>query len=96
MSMRIQIGLPDTSTPAGVIQAMAAIVAAVVGDISPGDASDLTTIIDAQRRAIEPGDHETHLQRLEQQGKRTSVDDTTAKLIIPRNPQNDKSAQRKN
>ena len=65
-SVPIQIDLPETSTPAGVIGAVAAIVAAVSkGEISPAEASDLTSIVDAQRRAIELGDHEARLQRLE-------------------------------
>jgi hypothetical protein len=72
-SVPIHIELPDTSTPAGVIGAMAAIVAAVSrGDISPAEASDLTRIVDAQRRAIELGDHEARLQKLEAtEGART-------------------------
>ncbi len=65
-SVPIHIDLPDTSTAAGVIGAMSAIVAAVSkGEISPAEASDLTSIVDAQRRAIELGDHEARLQRLE-------------------------------
>jgi hypothetical protein len=65
-SVPIHIDLPDTSTAAGVIGAMSAIVAAVSkGEISPAEASDLTSIVDAQRRAIELGDHEVRLQRLE-------------------------------
>ena len=65
-SVPIHIELPATSTAAGVIGAMSAIVAAVSkGEISPAEASDLTSIVDAQRRAIELGDHEARLQRLE-------------------------------
>jgi hypothetical protein len=65
-SVPIHIDLPDTSTAAGVIGAMAAIVSAVSkGEISPAEASDLTSIVDAQRRAIDLGDHEARLQRLE-------------------------------
>jgi len=68
LSQPIHLELPDTSTAHGVIQAMAAVITAVSkGEISPADASDLTRIIDAQRRAIELGDHETRMQRLEQQ-----------------------------
>ena len=65
-SVPIHIDLPDTSTAAGVIGAISAIVAAVSkSEISPAEASDLTSIVDAQRRAIELGDHEARLQRLE-------------------------------
>lgn len=70
LSQPIQIQLPDNSTPGGVIAAMASIVQAVSkGEISPRAASDLTTIIDAQRRAIELGDREAPLQRLEAMGR---------------------------
>lgn len=66
-SVPVCIDLPDTSTAAGVIAAMAAIVsAASKGKISPAEASDLTGIIEAQRRAIELGDHENRLQKLEE------------------------------
>jgi hypothetical protein len=72
-SVPIHIDLPETSTPAGLIGAMAAIVAAVSkGEIGPAEASDLTRIVDAQRRAIELGDHEARLQKLEAtEGART-------------------------
>jgi hypothetical protein len=70
LSQPIHIELPDTSTPAGVIWAMAAIVQAVSkGEISPADGHSMTAIIDAQRRAIELGDHEDRLKRLEALGR---------------------------
>ena len=69
----IQIDLPDTSTVEGVTKAVASIVqAAASGNITPGEASDLCGILDAQRRAIELSVVETRLAALEaSQGART-------------------------
>ena len=62
----IEIELPDTSTPQGVIEAVSAILQAATTDkILPADANDLCAIIEAQRKAIELGDHEGRLKLLE-------------------------------
>ena len=63
------LDLPDTSTGAGVAQAVAAVVrAAASGEVTPGEASDLCSILDTQRRAIELSDIEERLARLEANG----------------------------
>ena len=71
LSAPIEIELPDTSTPEGVIKAVSAILqAATTGKILPADASDLCAVIEAQRKAIELGDHEERLKLLEAAAKR--------------------------
>jgi hypothetical protein len=63
----ITIDLPDTSTVKGVTQAVAAIVrAAASGQITPGEATDMCSILEAQRRVIELSDIEARLAKLEQ------------------------------
>lgn len=62
----ITIDLPDTTTPEGVVKAVAAIVYAVsTGAITTTEASGLVAVIEAQRKAIELNDHEQRLQKLE-------------------------------
>jgi hypothetical protein len=62
----ITIKLPDTSTPEGVVKAVAAIVQAIsTGEITTNEASDLVAVIEAQRKAIELNDHEQRLKQLE-------------------------------
>lgn len=63
----IEIDLPDTGTPAGVAQAVAAVTkAAACGQITPGEAQDLCGVLEVQRRSIELSDIETRLAKLEQ------------------------------
>jgi hypothetical protein len=63
----VTIDLPDTSTVKGVTQAVAAIVsAAASGQITPGEAGDLCSILEAQRRVIELSDIQARLAKLEQ------------------------------
>ena len=62
----ICVDLPDTSTVAGVTEAVSVIVrSAATGKITPGEASDLCGILEAQRRAIELSDIEARLSQLE-------------------------------
>ena len=66
LSVPVVVDLPDTSTPDGVIKAMAAIVAAVAdGSISPAEGKDLADLIDLQRRAIETNDIDQRLRAIE-------------------------------
>ena len=66
LSVPVVVELPDTSTPDGVIKAMAAIVAAVAdGSISPAEGKDLADLIDVQRRAIETNDIDQRLRAIE-------------------------------
>jgi hypothetical protein len=62
----IEIELPDTSIPEGIIKAVSVILQAVAcGKMLPADASDLCAVIESQRKAIELGDHEARLKQLE-------------------------------
>ena len=65
-SRPIQIALPDTSTVAGVTEAVAAIIqATAAGQVTPAEASDLCRLLEAQRKAIELSEIEARLVRLE-------------------------------
>ncbi|MES1265815.1 MAG: hypothetical protein ABUU24_09240 [Variovorax sp.] len=65
-SVPISIALPDTSTPRGVVEAIAAVVKAVAaGDITPGAGRELASLIEVQRRAIETNDISERLAKLE-------------------------------
>lgn len=58
--------LPDTSTPAGVSAAQQQILEAVArGDITPGEANTLTSVLDARRKALELQDLEARITALE-------------------------------
>ena len=68
----IHIDLPDTSTVAGIDQALDIIIKAM-GDsaLSPAEGQGLMSVIETRRKAIETGDLMERLQRLEEQvGKR--------------------------
>lgn len=69
-SVPIELALPDTSTPKGVIDALAVIVAAVSrGEITPEAGRDLSAMIETQRRAIETHDIAERLAKLEAERK---------------------------
>ena len=62
----IVIDFPDTSTPSGVVSAVAAVVRSVSqGEITTVEASDLCSILEVQRRVIETSDLDGRLARLE-------------------------------
>jgi hypothetical protein len=62
----ITIELPDTSTVEGVTTAIAAIVQATAsGEITPGEAGELCSILDVQRRGIEMSDIAARVASLE-------------------------------
>lgn len=64
----ISVALPDISTVEGVSAAQAAILQAVgAGDLLPGEASTLSGIVEARRKAIETEELETRIAALEQQ-----------------------------
>ena len=67
---QVMLQLPDTSTVEGVTKAVAAVVqAAASGEVTPAEASDLCSLLETQRRAIELSDIEARLAALE--GART-------------------------
>ena len=56
---------------AGVVQAQAAVIAAMAGgEISPKEAASVAGVLEQQRRAIETDDHERRLQELEEEAKK--------------------------
>ena len=66
--------LPKIESAADIATAMAALVAAVAGGkISPAEANEVAGIIDANRRALETGELEARIKKLEggQNGNRT-------------------------
>jgi hypothetical protein len=63
----VDIDLPPVDTAAGVVQAHAAVVAAMAaGEITPEEARAITDVLESQRRALETHDHDKRLQALEQ------------------------------
>lgn len=71
VQQRIAIALPDTSTAAGVRDAIAVVVQAVSsGEMAPAEGQSLMAIIDAQRKAIETADILERLEKLEDAAER--------------------------
>jgi hypothetical protein len=63
----VQFALPKLETAADAVKATAAIVEAVAaGDLTPGEASELSKVVDAFTRAVEAHEFEERLTRLEQ------------------------------
>lgn len=62
----VHVDLPDTSTSEGVSAAQNAILQAVAtGELLPGEASTLSTIVEAKRRAIETQELADRITQLE-------------------------------
>lgn len=62
----VNVDLPDTSTSEGVSAAQSAILQAVAsGDLLPGEASTLSAIVEAKRRAIETQEMSDRITALE-------------------------------
>lgn len=62
--------MPGIETAAGVAEAQAAILQAVAaGDLTPGEASTLSGIVENRRKAIETQELEHRIQALEEQSK---------------------------
>lgn len=69
----VEIELPSVETPAGLIQAHAAVVAALSrAEITPDEAASISTVLETQRRAIETHDHERRIRELEEKKAETS------------------------
>jgi hypothetical protein len=63
----VQLDLPPVETSAGLIQAQAALVAAMArGEVTPAEAASIAGVLETQRRAIETHDHERRLRELEE------------------------------
>lgn len=66
-SRPIQIDLPDVADAHGVASAQAAVVVAVAGgEISPDEATALSGLLEARRKALETEELEFRIRRLEQ------------------------------
>ena len=62
----VTLDLPAVETAAGIVQAHAAVVAAMAaGTITPDEAAAIGHVLEGQRRAIETHDHEKRLRALE-------------------------------
>ena len=63
----VTFDLPPMKVPADAVAAMSALLAAVAqGEVSPGEAQTIATVIEVQRRVIECEDHEKRLRVLEE------------------------------
>lgn len=64
----VEIDLPDTSTVAGIDQALDQIIKAMGrSELSPAEGQSFMSVIETRRKAIETGDMMERLQRLEEQ-----------------------------
>ena len=64
----VEIDLPDTSTVAGIDQALDIIIKAIgASELSPAEGQSFMSVIETRRKAIETGDMIERLQRLEEQ-----------------------------
>jgi hypothetical protein len=62
----VEIDLPDTSTIAGVDQALDRIIAAIaLGTISPSEGQSFMSVLETRRKAIETGDLVARIEKLE-------------------------------
>lgn len=62
----VELDLPPVETSAGLIQAHAAVVAALSrAEITPDEAASIATVLETQRRAIETHDHTRRIRALE-------------------------------
>ena len=67
----VEFALPDTGTPTGLVEGMAAILDAVASsDLTPSEGQALAALIESQRRAIETDHLEGRVAALEKQGAR--------------------------
>ncbi len=63
----VKIDLPPIENSAGLIQANAAVVAALSsGEITPDEAASIASVLETQRRAIETHDHERRIRELQE------------------------------
>jgi hypothetical protein len=63
----VPLDLPPVETSAGLIQAQAALVAAMArGEVTPLEAASIASVLETQRRAIEMHEHEQLIRELEE------------------------------
>jgi hypothetical protein len=67
LGQSVQLDLPPVETSAGLIQAQAALVAAMArGEVTPLEAASIASVLETQRRAIEMHEHEQLIRELEE------------------------------
>jgi hypothetical protein len=70
-SQLIELDLPEICTVEGITQSLATIVRATAsGKLTPAEAHSLSSVIEAQRKAIETAELENRIKRLEQAAAR--------------------------
>ena len=66
-SRAVTLDLPPVETSAGLIQAQAALVAAMArGEITPAEAASIASVLETQRRAIETHEHTRLIRELQE------------------------------
>ena len=69
----VTLDLPAVDTAGGLVQAQAAVIAAMArGELTPDEAAAVASVLETQRRALETGDHERRLAALEEQAGKTA------------------------
>lgn len=67
---RLSIALPEVKDVAGCAAAQAAVLHAVsIGELLPGEAEALSSLIEHQRRGLESSDHEARMRAIEEKLK---------------------------
>ena len=68
----VTLDLPAVDTAGGLVQAQAAVIAAMArGELTPDEAAAVASVLETQRRALETHDHERRLAALEAQADET-------------------------
>jgi hypothetical protein len=71
----VELDLPSVEKAGGLVQAQAAVVAALArGELTPDEAAAVASLLENQRRAIEMHDLEKRLRQLEEERKADSRD----------------------
>ncbi len=72
-SRAVELDLPPVETAGGIVQAHAALIAAVAaGEVTPEEAAALSSLLENQRRSLETYDHEKRLQAWEAEKARAA------------------------
>ena len=73
----VTLDLPAVDTAAGLVQAQAAVIAAMArGELTPDEAAAVASVLETQRRALETDDHERRLAALEVEADKTDEEQT--------------------
>jgi hypothetical protein len=67
LGQAVTLDLPPVETSAGLIQAQAALVAAMArGEVTPAEAASIASVLETQRRAIETHEHTRLIKELQE------------------------------